>query len=333
MNISPSLHQDLRAAVADLPSARLLPGLLRVGFLTIGLVAALTLAWSSDSWIEFGLWNVLAGFCYAFLLISTHDAVHHTLTGWIWFDEAFPRLVSWPMLWPHGIYAELHHLHHGWNGVNLRDPERLQWTQAEYQQASPLMRWYVRHHWIVDTGVMGGIGQIIKTWRHGFRFRGDRPRLGRQMALDGAGICIAQLLLMGLLFAHSGSFWQYLLGWLVLERVIALVVRSRDHLEHYGLWGDHGSFQLTQLYTCRNFNVPTLVNWLMGGLPYHSVHHAFPWIPFTQLPEAHRRIQAVLAQHQLPPLTIDTGYLVDTLRRSHQPPQLVCTKLAMVLEQ
>jgi hypothetical protein len=41
-------------------------------------------------------------------------------------STVMPRLLSWPMLSPYGLYAELHRLHHGWNGIDLRDPERVQ---------------------------------------------------------------------------------------------------------------------------------------------------------------------------------------------------------------
>ena len=36
---------------------------------------------------------------------------------------------------------------------------------------------------------------------------------------------------------------------------------------------------------------------LMGWLPHHSAHHAFPWIPSARLPQASRRITAVLQRH------------------------------------
>ncbi len=44
------------------------------------------------------------------------------------------------------------------------DPERVQWTDAEYQRANPFLRWYVRHQWGVDVFGLGGIGLIVKTF-------------------------------------------------------------------------------------------------------------------------------------------------------------------------
>ncbi len=57
----------------------------------------------------------------------------------------------------------------------------------------------------------------------------------------------------------------------------------------------------------------------MGGLPYHSVHHAFPNIPFNQLPEAFDKIQLVLKKHHYPEIKKDNGYLRTAWRLSRQP--------------
>ncbi|MEB3317828.1 MAG: fatty acid desaturase [Cyanobacteriota bacterium] len=39
---------------------------------------------------------------------------------------------------------------------------------------------------------------------------------------------------------------------------------------------------------------------LMGGLPHHSAHHAFPALPSARLPEASARLRAVLEEHGWP---------------------------------
>ena len=86
------------------------------------------------------------------------------------------------------------------------------------------------------------------------------------------------------------QLWCYLLFWLILERTIGIVLQTRDHLEHYALWGNFKNHQLTQPYASRNLQTSFPVGWLMGGLNYHAVHHAFPEIPFNELPTAFERI-------------------------------------------
>ena len=58
--------------------------------------------------------------------------------------------------------------------------------------------------------------------------------------------------------------------------------------------------RLVQLYATRNVAVSPVLNALMGGLPHHSAHHAFPWIAAARLPRASDRIEAVLGLHGWP---------------------------------
>ncbi|NEQ33336.1 MAG: fatty acid desaturase [Leptolyngbya sp. SIO4C5] len=306
------LKRDLQTATAGYHQVHAGTGLFRFSVISAVQLGFAIWAWQSQTWLAFVSLSAIAGLFYAFGFICTHDMMHHTLTGWRWFETVIPRLLSWPMLWPYGLYAELHRLHHGWNGINLQDPERVQWTEAEYQAASAWQRWYVRHQWQIDIFLLAGLGMIAKTCHQALRLRSVSPRLKRQMLIDGTGILVTQIALLSLA-AYYGVVLKYLLFWLVLERVIGAVAQTRDHLEHYGLWQQTDSYQLTQLYACRNLKTSKCVSWLMGGLNYHSVHHAFPTIPFDQLPQAFEQIQAVLKQHQLPPMQMGDGYFKETL--------------------
>ena len=313
-SVTPQLLKDLRAAISQLPPMNPWHGFWRfttLGLMTISLAAV---SWHSRSLLGFALGAIATSIVYAFWLICNHDATHRTLTGWTWFDLSMPRLVSWPMLWPVGVYNQLHRLHHGWNGLDLRDPERVQWTAAEYEAAPFWQRWYVRHQWIIDIFVFGGIGLIVKTLLHGIELQSIYPQLRKQLLIDVVGMFSIQGLIIGLLYLQSISLWKYLLFWFVIERSAGLIIQTRDHLEHYGMWQSTDSYQLTQLYACRNLNEPAWVNWLMGGLPYHSVHHAFPNVASAQLPEAFHRLQAVLEHHLLPPMALEQGYIATSVQ-------------------
>ncbi|BAT54675.1 fatty acid desaturase [Nostoc sp. NIES-3756] len=313
-----NISSELKQITADLHQVNPWTGLLRFSVIGAIFLSLVTLAWSVQNNLLFVITTILAGIFYAFLLVCTHDMVHQTLTGWRWFDTVIPRLVSWPMLWPYSIYAELHSLHHGWNGIDLRDPERVQWTWQEYQQAHTLLQWYVRHQWVCDIFILGGIGLIIKTFIMGVRFQKLVSRMRRQLLLDVTGILLVHGILLAIAISQ-GQLLRYLLFWLILERVIGVIVQTRDHLEHYGLWGKCTNHQLTQLYACRNLKTSPLVGWLMGGLDYHAVHHAFPGIPFNQLPEAFALIQGVLQKYNLPAMQLDSGYIKSTYRLSNHP--------------
>lgn len=309
---------NFQQATADLYQVNPILGLLRLGGIGFLFMSLVIFAWSIENLLVFLTITAIAGIFYAFWLVCTHDAVHRTLTGWQWFDSVVPRLISYPMLGFYGLYAELHRFHHGWNGIDLRDPERVQWTWEEYQNSNALMQWYVRHQWAIDVFVLGGVGLTLKTVITALRFQSLVPRIRRQALIDGFGMILFHSIVLTLAF-NQGIVGKYLLFWLVLERVIGMIMQTRDHLEHYGLWGKASSFQITQLYACRNLKTNTLVNWLMGGLPYHAVHHLLPGIPFNHLPEAFQQIQAILQQNELPPMQQGKGYVQETWRLAGHP--------------
>lgn len=312
------LTKDLQRSIADLDSVNPWFGLARFSILGAVLLGWVAIAWTAQNPALFLLATLLAAIAYAFWLICTHDMVHHTLTGWKWFDRWVPYIISYPMMWPHGLYAELHLLHHRWNGTNLKDPERVQWTWEHYQQAHPLIQWYVRHQWLIDVWVFAGLGLIIKTLVHGWQLRSHNPRILRNLLIDLTGILLVQGLVLAIVIPR-GEGLRYLAVWLLLERMIGGILQTRDHLEHYALWGKAANHQMTQLYTARNIQASALVSWLMGGLNYHAIHHAFPSIPFHHLPEAFDRVQAVLLQHQQAPLILESGYLQATLWLQQHP--------------
>jgi fatty acid desaturase len=324
--IDPQLVRDLRLAVADLKEIDPWAGFVRfasLGCITLGLTA---LSWHTAQMGWFGLGAIATGLSYVFWLLCNHDATHRSLTGWNWFDTLMPRVISWPMLWPVGTYNQLHQLHHGWNGIDLRDPERVEWTEAEYQTAPAWQRWYVRHQWLMDVFVLGGVGLIARTVRQGFLLQRELPRLRSQMTIDAVGMIIVQGSILSLIHSQGISLWKYLLFWVLLERSIGIVVQMREHIEHYGLWQQTDNYQLTQLYACRNLATYKWVNWLMGALPYHSVHHAFPQIPGYHLAEAFERIQAVLQRYHLPPMVLAPGYLASSFELAKHPSQIALEK-------
>ncbi|MBW4566341.1 MAG: fatty acid desaturase [Mojavia pulchra JT2-VF2] len=313
-----SIAQELQQVTADLRQVNPRAGLLRFSILGLIFLSLVVLAWSAPNGILFVAATMLAGVFYGFWLICTHDMTHQTLTGWKWFDTIMPRLMSWPMLWPYSIYAEIHRLHHGWNGIDLRDPERLQWSWQEYQQLHPILRWYVSHQWLCDILIFGGIGLIIKTFIKGVRLQNLVASMRRQLLLDVTGMLFVHSILL-MLAIFQGEILRYILFWLILERIIGIITQARDHLEHYALWGKFATHQLTQLYACRNIKTSSLVGWLMGGLNYHAVHHTYADIPFNQLPEAFERIQKVLEKHNLPLMKLEGGYLKSTYSLSRHP--------------
>lgn len=309
-----TLEAELRAAVRDLVQAPVAPwwGALRLLLFGTGLIGGSWLFWTLSQPLLAVLALLLAGVAYALLLITTHDAVHGTLLGWPRLEFALACLISWPMAWPFATYACLHRLHHRWNGRDPRDPERVQPLAAEL--AGPgLWRWHHRHPLWGRALLLGGIGLIGETVWRGWRLRAVDARLRRRLLLDLAGALTlhAAMLTVALLV---GRPLRYLLFWLVLERIIGAIVQTRGLIEHHGLWCPSSGHLLTQLRSSQSVRSPGWLNLCMGGLPHHAAHHAFPAIPFQRLPEASRRINAVLLRHQLEPLPQLASYVAGVRR-------------------
>lgn len=316
-----ALGQALRAATADLQQVNPAVGVLRFFGLGLATLGSLALAWQSNSGWGFGAGCLLGSLAYSFWIICNHDGVHGTLTGWRWFDAIAPRLISWPILVPQGTYATIHALHHAWNAVELRDPERIQWTAAEYDGANGFQRWTAQHQWMLNVFVLGITGLIYKTFRNGLRNRTWKPQVKQQIALDIAGMVTMQgSILLGLFLGNaSGRVWlRYGVMLLILERVMSVIIQGRDYLEHYGRWQKQATPLLTQLYGTRNIQTYGWVNWAMGGLPHHGIHHGFPGIPFDKLPLAQQRIDKILSDRQYPPLPSGQGYLATSWKMMRQ---------------
>jgi fatty acid desaturase len=229
---------------------------------------------------------------YALLLIATHEMVHGTFLGWRSLEPGLACLLSWPMAWPFATYARLHRLHHRWNGTDERDPERT------HDQPHPFATRCL---------LLGGVGLILETATQGWRLRTVDPGLDGARRLDGAGVILLHSLLLALAI-QQGVLGRYLLFWLMLERVIGAIVQYRGLVEHHGLWhqaerrpGEAPLPQrLRQLATSRDVLSGPWLNALMGGLPHHSTHHAFPALASARLPEATERIHGVLRRQGWP---------------------------------
>ena len=301
----PTLVRELCAAVADLGGehsrAERLQAALRLLILVVVLLGGSWLYWRLPlGWIAISA-VLVAGVAYALLLIATHEMVHGTLLGSPRLERYLACLLSWPMAWPYLTYARLHRLHHRWNGSDGRDPERTTPLPQEQQAAGGWRRLLQRHPLLPRLVLLGGVGLIVDTAHKGLRLQAVDAGLAGARQWDGAGVALLHSAL--LVWAISqGVVGRYLVFWLLLERVIGAIVQFRGLVEHHGLWHAQDGHLLTQLYASRSISASPWLNAVMGGLPHHSAHHAFPWIPSARLPHASQRIASVLRRHAAPAL-------------------------------
>ncbi len=291
-------------------------GLLKVVIWSTGVLIGIFGVSLTQDLSVFFAFGLLGGLCYAPLLISTHDALHHTLTGIKWLDELLPRLVSYPINWFHGTYAEVHKIHHKMNGDDLADPERVQWTVEEYEAAGPLGRFYVRHQWAIDIFVLGGLGLIVKTVRSALPFYRVKS-VRRALWTDVAGILGSYVVLYVTILPPDVGL-KHLAVWFMFERITGGVLQWRAHVEHYGLWGKGRHYFETQALNCRNLKTAGWVSRYFNRLNFHSVHHAFVRVPYYKLPAAHAALRQVFADAG-EPLNESGGYLATAWEHARHP--------------
>jgi fatty acid desaturase len=282
-------------------------GWLRLLGLLVPSLACLWMYWQEPRLLIALPWLLVATGIYALVLISTHDISHGTLLGQRDLEQGVGCALSWPVGWPYLTYRNLHMLHHRMNGMDLRDPERREPTSEEAAQAHPLRQWHFRHPFWGSALLMGGAQLIGSMFWFGWKLRHDHSRLLRGMRIDAIGIVLVQAVMFTVAIQH-GELLKLLLMLFVVERIVGAVMQVRGMIEHHGLWQPSSTYELTQLYTSRNIDAGPLVNVLMGGLPHHSLHHAYPSIPYHNLPEASRIASRVLKEHGKPPLPLVCSY-------------------------
>lgn len=308
---------DVHRAVAGLFVVDSWRGVRRTVFNIVVANSLLALTLSADSITVFLPLAVVTGFFYSSIMITTHDAMHHTLSGWYWFDELVPRFYSYFIFWPHGLYGELHRLHHKFNGRDLADPENPTPSIASYQKATRFQRFRMRHKLWLSLFVYGGVGLIIQHYREGFqRWHSHRP-VRLLIVTDILGTLAATVTLFAVL-SYIGVTWRYGIYLVIVERLLGFAMQLRLHIEHYGLWGDRGNIVETRLYNCRNIMTNWIGEWFYNGLNYHSVHHAFPAIPYYHLKSAHNRLAGLCAAEGAG-LPIEQGYFRTILKLARNP--------------
>ena len=211
------------------------------------------------------------------------------------------------------------------NGENIEDPERVHWTEEEYQKASSFGKFLARNVGFFNVFIFAVFGLFFRTFKNGWEYRTKSKELGRQVRLDVLGIIICNGLIYGFGFA-CGFALKWLVFYIVVERVAGGLLTFKAFVEHYGLWGKRHHYFQSQISNCRNIKGNFFSRWLFNNLNYHSVHHSFAKVPFYNLPEAHRRLSEVY-RSKSQEIPMESGYIATGRRlfgkayfvRSEQP--------------
>jgi fatty acid desaturase len=229
---------------------------------------------------------VLHGYLLACLYAMQHEANHRTAFRSRWLNEIVTVFTGFVLLYPARWERWFHFAHHRHTQDPEKDPELLvrgPYTLGRYLLAlSAATYLYRRLRTVVDLAA----GRIPA---YAYWLTGEQRRV---VVAEARWHVLGYVAIAGVSIA-AGS-WAALAYWLLPMWVAKPLHLLQSIGRHVGLTHDPDTLRNT-----RTLEVPAPVRWALWNMPYHTVHHTFPSIPFHALPVAHREVQAGLG-HPLP---------------------------------
>ncbi|BCG95936.1 fatty acid desaturase family protein [Mesorhizobium sp. 131-2-1] len=283
-------HRDVIASLTNEERSRLTgksdgPGLIQFAahfgaiLLLGGLIAAKVPFWP--------LLMLPQGILIVFLFTLLHETVHRTAFETQRLNDAVARLCSLAIALPADWFRYFHFAHHRFTQDPDNDPE-LAFPKPE------TLRQYVVH--VSGLPVWWAHFKTLYSNASGGSQESYVPPKGRPKVRAEARAMIALYAAVLLL-----AFWFKATVLLYVWIVPALL--GQPFLRLY-LLAEHGRCPMVanMLENTRT----TLTNWLVRkvawNMPFHAEHHAYPGVPFHQLPEFHRLIERHLK-------VIEPGYV------------------------
>ncbi|MBZ9777223.1 fatty acid desaturase family protein [Mesorhizobium sp. CO1-1-8] len=238
------------------------------------------------------------GILIVFLFTLLHETVHRTAFETQWLNDAVARVCSLAIALPADWFRYFHFAHHRYTQDPDNDPE-LAFPKPE------TWRQYLVH-----------ISGIPLWWGHLKTLYTNAADRGRESYVPSKGYdkvriearamiaFYAVVILLAVYFRLTVLLYVWILPALLGQPCLRLY-----------LLAEHGRcpFVANMLENTRT----TLTNWLVRKLawnmPFHAEHHAYPGVPFHQLPQFHALIERHLK-------VVEPGYVsfhgkyIDTLR-------------------
>lgn len=231
-------------------------------------------------WITLRLpfWPVLLlplGILWSFLFTLSHECTHDTPFATRWINRVVGHACALPLLLPFNWFRAFHMAHHKFTNDPAQDPE------LEHDPRPDTWRGYLIY--LSGWGYWRGMASTL--WQNAFG-KITAPYLPlRQHAKmrREARILLALYALIAL---------SLLISPLALWLWIAPILIGQPFLRAY-LLAEHGLCPpvSNMLANSRTTLTNRLVRFLAWNMPYHAEHHAFPNVPFHQLPALHAELK------------------------------------------
>jgi fatty acid desaturase len=284
---------DHRAVIASLSAAERaeLTGLTnRHGLLRFALHFGLVLALGMAIAAQVPWWPLLLpvqGILIIFLFTALHEAVHGTAFRSQWLCRLAAAisgfLVFIPALWfRYFHFAHHRHTHDPDNDPELMSPKpETPWQYLRYLSGMPL--WWSMAKTIASNALALADEAYVP------------PKAKPRVRLEARLTLIAYLILAALSIAASSA--ALLWAWIVPALIGQPFLRAYLLAEHARC-----PHVANMLENTRTTFTTALVRAIAWNMPYHAEHHAYPTVPFHQLPRFH----AIVRKHLK---TTERGYV------------------------
>ena len=131
------------------------------------------------------------------------------------------------------------------------------------------------------------------------------PAQRRSVVREGRAHLAVYAGLVGLSVALQS--WVLVIYWIAPLLLMKWTQQPQNLIEHTGL-----THAPDTLVNTRTIVTNPVLRWLLWNMPYHTVHHTFPGVPFFRLPELHRRV--VEKRGEQPPSAGYLGFIWQMIR-------------------
>lgn len=276
-----SARLDHKQALAELPSERRVALQTRsnaAGLRHLVLYLAALLACLLWVALKLPLWQAVMlplGILWSFLFTLSHECTHDTPFATQWINRVVGHACAVPLILPFTWFRAFHLAHHKHTNDPANDPELAHGGRPDTWRA-----------YVIYLSGWGYWRSSLKTLTSNATGPHAAPYLpGRKhtAARQEARLLLAIYGLIGLsLLISPLAFWLWILPSLI----------GQPFLRAY-LLAEHGHCPpvTNRLENSRTTFTNRLIWLLAWNMPYHAEHHAFPNVPFHQLPELHKDLQ------------------------------------------
>jgi fatty acid desaturase len=236
-------------------------------------LSGVALSYTWGTWIAVPVF-LIHGILLNFLYAGQHEMSHWTVFRTKALNVLFGRLFGFILIYPRDFDQIQHYAHHRYTNLWEKDGEL---ERPPYSLTSYLL-------WVI--GPTYWYSRVRRIIRFSLGIVSERyiPDARKPDVIREARLHLLGYVLIAILSVVTGS-WLAITHWIAPMFVTKAVHQLQNTIEHLGL----PHVDDIALNT-RSTRTNALMRWLCWNMQYHTAHHAFPGVPFSNLPDLHQTI-------------------------------------------